>query len=407
MTTTTEQATASAPETRPKGKRRKARGTGSLYQRGETWWIVYFDHGRRYRESSKSTVRGDAVDLLKKRLAECGKGRRVNPTDEARVTMTELFDALKVDYQNNGRRSAATLAYRLKPLTDAFGKDRALAVTETRIEDYKARRLTAGAAPATINRELSALRRAFRLAVRQRRLSSAPGFDLLAEHNARQGFLEPATFEAVVSQLPDYLRDAARLAYLTGWRKGEVSTLAWSDVDRAAGRITLRSEHSKNGEPRVLPLTGELAALIERRWEARDYKAPDGRKGIARLVFHRKGQPLGDFRKAWASACIAAGFCRAKTDENGRPALDRKGQPVMESALLFHDMRRSAVRNFDRAGVGQAVAMKITGHKTASVYRRYRIVNEDDMRAALERASAAPASSPNVVRLRVAERANG
>jgi len=78
-------------------------------------------------------------------------------------------------------------------------------------------------------------------------------------------------------------------------------------------------------------------------------------------------------------------FAKPKFDAQGRPVLDREGQPVLVAAFLFHDMRRSAVRNLDREGVQQAVAMKITGHKTASVYRRYRIVDENDMREALER----------------------
>jgi integrase len=146
-------------------------------------------------------------------------------------------------------------------------------------------------------------------------------------------------------------------------------------VDRVGQRITLRSEHSKNGEPRTLPLTSEFARLIERRWAAREYRAADGKTAISSLVLHRVGRPLGDFRKAWATAC------------------DRAGVP----GRLWHDMRRSAVRNLDRAGVSQSVAMQISGHKTASVFRRYRIVAEEDLRDALARTSATLTSGARAV----------
>lgn len=89
------------------------------------------------------------------------------------------------------------------------------------------------------------------------------------------------------------------------------------------------------------------------------------------------------------AACRTAGFTKPKLDAEGRPVLDSKGRPVTVAAVLFHDLRRSCVRNLERAGVSQAVAMKITGHKTASVYRRYRIVDETDMREALARVEAA------------------
>jgi integrase len=137
-------------------------------------------------------------------------------------------------------------------------------------------------------------------------------------------------------------------------------------VDRAAGRIGPRREHSKNGEPRVLPLVGDLAALVERRWTAREYQTPEGTTALSPFVFHRAGQPVADFRKSWASVCDTAGV----------------------AGTLFHDLRRSAVRNMDRAGVSQSVAMALSGHKTASVYRRYRIVDEVDLRQALARMQA-------------------
>jgi integrase len=116
----------------------------------------------------------------------------------------------------------------------------------------------------------------------------------------------------------------------------------------------------------LIPLTPPLADIIERRWKARTVTQLGGTI-LADLVFHRDGRPVGSFRKAWASACKAAGV----------------------AGLLVHDLRRSAVRNFERAGVSQAVAMKITGHKTASVYRRYRIVDERDLREALAKTEAA------------------
>lgn len=340
------------------------RGMGRVFRRKNSahWWIEYWYRGRQYRESSGSTREVDARRLLKKRLGETRGNRFVGPGEE-RVLLSELLDALEVDYRNNGRRSLDTLQYRLARLKKAFPFDRAVDVSEDRIERYKAARLADSAAPATVNRELAALKRAFRLAVQQKRLSTAPTIKLLVEHNVRQGFAEPADIAAVVSRLPRYLRNFTRFGYLCGWRKGELARLEWSDVDRVACRVVLRREHSKNEEPRVLVLTGDLWKIIEEQWAAREYRTPNGQTALSRYVFHRNGRPLGDFRKAWRDACEVA----------------------KATGLLFHDLRRSAIRNMERAGVSQAVAMKVSGHKTPAVYRRYRIVNEEDIREALAR----------------------
>jgi integrase len=370
--------------------RQHLQGFGTIYRRGRIWWIKWSKDGKRRRESSKSDRDDVAIKLLRKRLDEAARDRRRDPVAENRVTMAELFEGLVADYATNERRSGRTLGFRLIPLREAFGQDKALAVTPARIARYAKARLAAGKARATVNRELAALRRAFAIALEQERLSVVPRVKLFAEHNARQGFVERADFEALVSHLPQYLQDYARFAYGSGWRKGEVATLEWSAVDKDATRVTLRREHSKNGEPRVLPLVGELGEIIARQRQNRPYTTRTGEPALCLYVFHRHGEPIGEFRKAWASACIAAGFARPKLDAAGRPVVDRRGRPVIKSALIFHDLRRSAVRNLVAAGVDQAVAMRVTGHQTISVFQRYRIVSEDDVRMALERTQAAP-----------------
>jgi len=134
----------------------------------------------------------------------------------------------------------------------------------------------------------------------------------------------------------------------------------WEDVDRNEREIRLRT--SKNGQGRVLPLEGELWEVIQRRWVAREVKRSSGETFISPLVFHRKGERIADFRKAWSKACKDA-KCPGK---------------------LFHDLRRTAIRNMIRAGVPQSVAMSISGHRTIHTFLRYNITSQDDQRNALK-----------------------
>jgi Phage integrase family len=140
---------------------------------------------------------------------------------------------------------------------------------------------------------------------------------------------------------------------------GTHMSMAWEDVDGDV--IRLRAENAKTGEARMIPLEGELGELIARRRAARQVEL-DGTVMISSLIFHRAGKPIGDFRKAWARAGKKAGIQR-----------------------IFHDLRRSACKNMLAAGVPQSIAMKISGHKTDSMFRRYAISSESDLRTALRR----------------------
>jgi integrase len=199
----------------------------------------------------------------------------------------------------------------------------------------------------------------FSLALRARQITTAPYIQLLDESGAvRQGFLEPEDFRRLQAAMPEYLQDPVGFLYLSAWRKGEMQSLEWRDVDLEGRAIRLRPENSKNGHGRVLKLAGELLGIIARAYDKRRADAP--------FVFHDDGKPIGDFRKAWRNACKTA----------------------VLSGLLVHDLRRSGVRNAIRGGTPEHIVMAQSGHKTRAMLQRYDIVSEADLAAAAERTDA-------------------
>ncbi|MBI4582737.1 MAG: site-specific integrase [Planctomycetes bacterium] len=350
------------------------RGDGRIFKLGRIWYIAYYNRGREFRETTRSESEAVARKLLRKRLAEITREVFVPPSQE-RMPVNDLLNILVDDHRINNRKGTKVLEYQMVPLRKYFSLDQVKDLNEVRLENFKKERLAEQKAPATINKELGTLRTALRLAVKRKLISQSllPNFEMLKVQNARQGFVEKADFDAVVEHLPEQLMDFAVFGYLTGWRKGEIASLRWSDVDIAGGTIRLRDECSKNGYGRLVALEGDLRALIERRLQRRKIPAATGEIRLADLVFHwGAGNPIKDFRFAWKAACEKAGM----------------------PGLLFHDLRRSAVRNMVRAGVPEVVAMKISGHRTRSIFDRYNITSEKDIRDAVLKTQAYIESQP-------------
>ena len=333
------------------------RGLGRIFKRGSVYWIAYSYRGKEFRESSHSESEAQAHRLLKKRIGEMGRGRLVGPVEE-RVTFDDMAAALMRDYQVNGRKALSAIQFPIRHLRQSFGLDKALDITTDRISNHVARRQGEGASNATINREIAALKRMFSLTIQAGKLTSRPYMASLDENNARQGFLDHGSFLVLRENLPSYLKDPVTFLYFSGWRVSEMRALEWKDVDLAGKVVRLRPEISKNKDGRLLPLKGELLQVIER--------AKEGRRPDCLYVFHVEGQPVGDFRRAWKTACKAAGL-------NG---------------IIVHDLRRTAVRNMVRAGIPERVAMSLSGHKTRSIFDRYNIVSEADLAQATERLQA-------------------
>jgi integrase len=363
-------------------------GSGCVYKRGKTWWFCYSVRGDKYRRSAHTQKRAVAVKALKLAVGESAGSKVIITPIAERVLLGDMLQALKDDYKEKENRPTVGAASRY--LLAHFGaKARALDVTSDAISHYVAARramlirratgkeiIVNGKRVAeiveqppsngTINFELATLRHSFNLMVRAKKLSRdhVPAMTMLKASKPRQGFLRPADFERLHAALPDHLRDPIRFLFLSGWRKMEMVTLEWCDVELVRdssgaiveGMARLRAEQSKNDEARALPLPDELLEIIARAHAARSPACP--------RVFQHEGAPLGSFRKTWANACKAAGF----------------------GGLLVHDLRRSAVRNLVDSGLPDDVAMLITGHKTHSVFDRYKIRDDTDVKDAMAKA---------------------
>jgi integrase len=180
---------------------------------------------------------------------------------------------------------------------------------------------------------------------------------MLKERNTPRGFVEAAQIDAICAALPEPLRPVVRFAFATGWRtKSEVLPLEWRNVDWVGCCVRLNAHTTKNTEAREFPFTAQIETLLKDQLVEHERLKAAGR--IVPQVFHRDGKPIANSRRAWEAACAAAGC---------------PGQ-------LIHDMRRSAVRIFERAGIPRSAAMAAVGHKTESIYRRYAIVDQKTLR---------------------------
>jgi integrase len=335
----------------------RRRSNGWLFKRPDAkgWYIGYYVDGRKVREAAGDR-KADAAELLEQRIRELDDGRWQPPGKE--LTFDDLVELVRADYRANGRKSLDRVEQCVKHLARGFGRATAQDITAARLAAYLNDRLDEGAAASTVRNELNVLKRGMHLAVRGKQLASRPPFPQITPANIRTGFFERHELDALLAELPEAVRPVIRFMYCTGWRKGEVLSRQWRHVDLMAGTIRLEPGETKNGKGRTFPFTAlpELDSVIENQRAYTD--TVERRTGqIVPWVFHREGRPIKSFRTAWRGACK-------------RLRLDR----------IPHDFRRTAVRNLERASVSRSVAKGLVGHLTDSVYDRYAITNERDLR---------------------------
>ena len=330
-----------------------------------------------------------------------GVDRGVPSADLTNFHYADLRKMYLSDYAEAERKSLKTnvttdevYVCGLKWLDKFFGYEnegdkgrKVIHITVDQIDAFKAERKAAGAANGTINRALAALRRMFTLARDKGKLQFAPAIKMLPEpKQPRHGFLEIEDYEKLYNVLGVEVRNATtgrishpfayvqpllQIGFYTGMRLGEIVNFKWSNIDLNDNVIRLAKGTTKNDEARFIPMIDGLPEMFQ------SLKRKNPEAGENDLVFRGSDgkKAIGNFTKAWQISCVKAGI---KTKTNGQEIVSHFDAGSYHG-FLFHDLRRSAIRNLIRAGVNQTVAKKISGHKTDRVFERYDITSTEDL----------------------------
>jgi len=317
---------------------------GARVLKSANWIGQYYNaDGKQIRKSTGVAIKAEAENILRGWATDSGRGIKPAPETQGLTYETIRNDyiafAVEQEFKSLSTKADGTrYFFQQTALDEFFAGKQVNKITRETLSAFIAARKAAGNANKTINGPLSLLRTMFQHAKDGNKLTAIPKFDLLP-WKSRQGFLPPEAFQKLFDAIPTRFQSLLILLYTTGVRIGEAEKIQWSAVNLEEGHITLLEGETKNDEARVLPLVPALVKLLA-------VVPAANRNG---KVFASKFA----LQHVWEETCDAAGV----------------------EGLLIHDLRRSAVRNMMKAGAQQAEAMKISGHKDASVFQRYNIID--------------------------------
>jgi integrase len=333
------------------------KGEGRVYKRGGVWWADYTVHGHRIRTSTGKATEREATQWLRQRVIEAASGMA---PEADKVTLAELVQSYLMDSADHDTVKWYRSRWE-RHLEPFFGNVKACKVSTDLMRQYIQKRQTerdgkGGTQPAngTINRELAILSGALQLGKREGKVRAIPYIPRLREDNVRKGFLKDEQHSKLADETAKvglWLRAIFEVGYTFGWRESEILGLKVERVNLAERTMRLETGETKNDEGREVSVPSSLFALVS---------ACCAGKQPGEHVFTREDKPVLDFSKAWRNCCKAAGV----------------------PDLLFHDLRRTAVRNMVRSGIPERVAMRISGHKTRAIFDRYHIVAPEDLKEA-------------------------
>jgi integrase len=345
-----------------------------LVKRGTIWWMSFMHHGQQVRRSTGTTDKRLAEAILGQVKVQMVEGRFFEKPTAQQRTVTELLDRYLSEHaarRANYRREMTSV----KTLKVFFGNPMLEQVTPKRIVAYKNQRYTDGVKPATINRELATLKKAFNLARREWEWcqdNPVCRVSMERENNTRDRWLTVDEETRLLNAASPWLRELMLFAIHTGMRMGEILGLMWTGVDLFRRTVTVFK--SKNGEQRTIPLNQTALALLK----------------------HKAGSRSVDTELVFPS--------NAHTRLNASN-ISRSLNLALEKAKLtnfhFHDLRHTCATRMVQAGVDLYKVQRLLGHKSPIMTQRYAHHYPESLRAGVEVLDVGRAVSTNLAQWRV------
>lgn len=309
----------------------------------------------------------DARDANSKRKVQKRENRLLDIKPESKMSFQELTDWYLGLEKVKALRSYKTVVSLLKRFNLEFGTKIVGQVKRIDLENYQVKRKVHGRADATVDQEVadakSMIQKAFdNDLVGGETLKVFKGVRKLlkANVNARDRIISLKDFHSILDQLPPHVKWIFATAFFTGMRRGEIVNLTWDKVSLPERVIRLEARDTKDKEPREIPICDDLYAVLREIPRA----IHDNR------VFLNKGRMVRDFRKSLSKACEKSGILYGRKAKGG---------------FTLHDMRHTFNTNMRKSGVDKSVIMKITGHSSDSMFRRYNTVDEEDRTEAVRK----------------------
>jgi integrase len=340
------------------------------------YWIDYVvpGTGKAKREPVAGADDPKAYSIEEARAAE-GKRkaqkveapRVLQRAPEERMTFKELTGWYLGQEKVKTLRYFPTLSINLASFNQEFGDKIVGQIKPSDLENYQAKRKREGYSDAYIDRQIEAARAMTNKAFDNdlvtgetvkifRRVKKM----LKRNANARDRIISLDEFRAIMDKLPRHTKAILATAFYTGMRRGEVLSLTWDKVDMENRIIRLEAADTKDKEPRVIPILPELFEILHEI--PRTLHDPH--------VFLFRGKPVASIKTGLIKACKDAGVNYGRFEKGG---------------FVFHDLRHSFNTYMRKAGVAQSVIMKIIGHSTDEMFRRYNSIDADDAHQAIDR----------------------
>lgn len=331
----------------------------SLYKRGKIWWFKFMHKGRLIQESTRTRDRKTAEKIYHKvryEIAECDR------LPNEHVTLKELIERYEAEYTPKKKDQVRDRVI-FKNLSKFFGECMLLKDIETKIGDYESYRISQGASPATIVKELGLLRRMFNVAIKKWRWVKENPVGLIEMpqvNNQRVRYLSAEEYERlfkslVAENVPTWLKPIVVIALNTGLRQANLLDLRWSQINLRDRLICIEGHHMKNRESLGIPLTQETYEVLVELSKVRRIEHD--------LVFHEDGEPIYKMKlhRAFRKVCKAA----------------------QVSDFRFHDLRHTFASYLRQKGVDLHTISKLLSHKDTRMTQRYAHLSVDSLRQAV------------------------